>query len=95
MLRSSDDQGLGLDNGEPSTSHLMAVDRIATILQPPTASSKDPDLEMSESKDESESESGSDEEDNKMSDYEGSDEPNDLMILDQYQTRIQKENLVI
>lgn len=90
MLRSSDDQGMGLDNGESSISNLMVVDRIAAILQPSASSHKDLDREMSESEDES----GSDDEDNEMSDYEGSDEPDDLMTLDQYHTRIQKENLV-
>lgn len=49
---------------------------------------------MSESEDEFDSESVFDEEDNEMSDYDGSDEPDDLITLDQYQTGIWKENLV-
>lgn len=87
MLRSSDDLVWGWIMKSP----LLLILWWLIALQPfynHCSFPKDPDLKMIESEDEFYSESVFDEEDNEMSDYDGSDEPDDLITLDQYQTGI-------
>lgn len=53
ILRSSIDPGLGLELGEPSVTHIMAVDRLANILQPSAPPQSNTNIEMSDSEDSS------------------------------------------
>lgn len=89
-LRTSEETSADPIAGSLISSHAMVVEQVSDALNPPSLSLNS-DLPMSNSDGE---ESEGEDEDSEMSDYEGPEEPDDCMTLDQFQSGLRKETLV-